>query len=62
MPLADSADTREKHAARAVELLRQAVGKGFKDVKHMKTDRDLDALRQRDDFRRLVRELEEKQP
>ena len=41
-----------------MKLLRDAVSKGFKDVPHMKKDTDLDPLRQRDDFRTLVAELE----
>ena len=44
----------------AMKLLRDAVGKGYKDVAHLKKDTDLDPLRQRDDFRKLVAELEEK--
>jgi tetratricopeptide (TPR) repeat protein len=42
----------------ALKLLRVAVSKGYKDVAHMKKDTDLDPLRQRDDFRKLVAELE----
>jgi serine/threonine protein kinase len=44
----------------AMKLLRDAVSKGFKDVAHMKKDTDLDPLRQRDDFQKLVAELEGK--
>jgi serine/threonine-protein kinase len=58
VPLADKPETREKYAARSVELLRQAVAKGYKDAAHIKEDADLDALRQRDDFRKLVADLE----
>ena len=43
-----------------MKLLRDAVSKGYKDVAHMKKDTDLDPLRQRDDFRKLVAELEGK--
>jgi len=57
--------TQRNEAARlygdaAMKLLRDAVGKGYKDVPHMKKDTDLDPLRQRDDFQRLVAELEGK--
>jgi hypothetical protein len=38
--------------------LRQAFFKGYKDAAHMKQDRDLDALRGRDDFKKLLAELE----
>ena len=44
----------------ALKLLRDAVSKGYKDVAHMKKDTDLDPLRQRDDFQKLVAELEGK--
>jgi tetratricopeptide (TPR) repeat protein len=50
----------EQYANRAVELLRQAVARGFQDAAHMKKNRDLDALRDREDFKRLVSELEAK--
>jgi hypothetical protein len=51
----------EGHAARAVELLRglQAAGY-FKTpgrVDHLKKDEDLASLRERDDFKKLLREL-----
>jgi serine/threonine-protein kinase len=48
----------EQYAARAVELLRQAVDRGFKDVAHMKKDADLDPLRKRDAFKKLMAKLE----
>jgi tetratricopeptide (TPR) repeat protein len=44
----------------AMKLLRDAVGTGFKDSAHMKKDTDLDPLRQREDFRKLLAELEAK--
>ena len=62
VPLADQAKDRERLAARALELLRQAVALGYKDVAHMKKDTDLDALRQRDDFRKFLLELEKSLP
>jgi hypothetical protein len=43
-----------------MKLLRDAVGKGDKDVTHMKNATDLDPLRQRDDLRTLVAELQAK--
>jgi serine/threonine protein kinase len=42
----------------AMKLLRDAVSKGFKDVVHMKKDTDLNPLHQREDFQKLVAELE----
>jgi tetratricopeptide (TPR) repeat protein len=47
----------DAYAARAVELLRQAVAKGYKNAAHLKQDKDLDALRGRQDFTELVAKL-----
>jgi tetratricopeptide (TPR) repeat protein len=57
--------TQRKEAAQfygdaAMRFLRDAVSKGYKDEAHMKKDTDLDSLRQRDDFRKLVADLEGK--
>jgi hypothetical protein len=41
-----------------MELLQKAVQAGYKDVAHMKMDTDLDALREREDFKKLLAELE----
>jgi hypothetical protein len=48
----------EKLAEQALVLLKQAVAKGFRNAAHMKQDKDLDALRDRADFQRLLAELE----
>jgi hypothetical protein len=61
VPLAGEEKTREELAARATELLRQAVAKGYKNAAHMRTDADLDGLRQRDDFRKLLAEMDKNQ-
>jgi serine/threonine protein kinase len=58
---AKEADQAERYAARAVALLRRAVAKGFKDVAYLKKDDNFAALRARDDFRALLKELEEKE-
>jgi tetratricopeptide (TPR) repeat protein len=50
----------ERYANRAMTVLRQAVAKGYTDIGHMKKDSDLDPLRKRDDFQKLLRELEAK--
>jgi serine/threonine protein kinase/WD40 repeat protein len=47
----------DRHAARAVALLRQAAIAGFRDGKHFLEDPDLDALRRRDDFLQLLWDL-----
>jgi eukaryotic-like serine/threonine-protein kinase len=57
---ADEKAARERYAARAVAVLREAVAKGYKDVAHLKKDTDLDPLRGRDDFKKLLAELEAK--
>jgi serine/threonine protein kinase len=46
------------YTERALELLRQAVAKGYKDVGLLKQDSDLKPLRSREDFQKLVAELE----
>jgi hypothetical protein len=44
----------------AMKMLRDAVAKGYKDADHIKKDVDLDQLRSRDDFKKLLAELEAK--
>ena len=60
VPLVEKAEVKERYAARAVVLLKQAVAKGYKDATHMKTDADLAAVRGRDDFKELLKEMEAK--
>src|SRR5262249_25133379 len=50
--------SKEECAQRAVVLLRQAVTEGYTNVEQMKKDDDLKALHERDDFKKLVAELE----
>jgi tetratricopeptide (TPR) repeat protein len=60
----DTSDTtlKEQWASRAVELLSQARMAGFfkerRALEGMKNDDDLAALRQREDFKKLLRELD----
>jgi len=42
--------------------LQEAVNAGFKDGARMATDRDLDSLRGRADFKKLLTELAKKSP
>jgi serine/threonine-protein kinase len=58
---ADRSRLAEEYAARAVAWLRHAFAKGYRDVANLKQDTELDSLRQRSDFRKLLAELEEKQ-
>lgn len=44
----------------AIDLLRQAISKGFTNLDTLKKDTDFDSIRQRDNFRALVAELEKK--
>ncbi len=55
-------DAKRKEAAQvygdaAMRLLRDAVSKGWKDLGHMQQDTDLDPLRQREDFQKLIARL-----
>jgi serine/threonine protein kinase len=65
-PGADANRLAKEEADRAMVWLKQAVHAGYKNASHMSKDRDLDALRDREDFKKLVAELEagpaEKQP
>jgi tetratricopeptide (TPR) repeat protein len=62
----DKLDTKQREDAAkfygdaAIRLLHDAVSKGFKDTDALKNDADLSRVRQRDDFRTLVAELEGK--
>jgi tetratricopeptide (TPR) repeat protein len=61
-PSADKPPLAEQYARRAIELLAQAREAGFfknpRWVAHLKKDTDLDALHARDDYRKLLAELE----
>jgi tetratricopeptide (TPR) repeat protein len=69
LPQADRNRLAERHAARAVEMLERAKAFGHfmvrdwdkeRDfIEHLKKDTDLDPLRSRDDFQKLLRELQE---
>jgi tetratricopeptide (TPR) repeat protein len=48
------------YADQAMALLRDAVAKGWTNTAQTKKDTDLDALRQREDFQQLLKELERK--
>jgi serine/threonine-protein kinase len=56
----DDSKLQEQYAARAVELLRLAVSKGYKDLDSLGRDDTLKVLREREDYRRLLKDLEEK--
>jgi hypothetical protein len=51
---------RLKQADLAMEWLKKAIAAGYKDVAQIKTDSDLDSLRTREDFKKLLAEVEGK--
>jgi serine/threonine protein kinase/Flp pilus assembly protein TadD len=53
-------DRAGAYADRAMATLRHAVQNGYQDAAHLKKDTDLDPLRRRADFQRLLAELEKK--
>jgi tetratricopeptide (TPR) repeat protein len=55
---ASTAPEADAEAERAVAWLKQALAAGYKDATHIKKDSDLDSLRAREDFKKLVAELE----
>jgi hypothetical protein len=57
---ARSADKKQDYADRAMDLLHRAVKAGFQDAAHMAKHTDLDPLRGRDDFKKLLAELAKK--
>jgi tetratricopeptide (TPR) repeat protein len=58
LPEARRKELAQSYGDRALEALRQAVARGYKDADHLKKDTDLDPLRGRDDFRQLLAEVE----
>jgi len=54
----DAAKQAVAEADRAVDWLRKAIANGYKDVANMKKDSDLDSLRGREDFKKLLTDLE----
>ena len=57
-----SADKKQEYADRAMDLLQTAVKAGWSDAAHMAKDTDLDPIRGRDDFKKLIEELAKKSP
>ena len=54
------ADKKKEYADRAMELLQKAVKAGWNDAEHTAKDTDLDPLRDREDFKKLLADLEKK--
>ena len=56
IPLTEG-EPRQALAAEAVRTLKNAIAAGWSNAQHTSHDPDLDPLRDRDDFRRLLAEL-----
>lgn len=56
VPLADD------QAERAMAWLKKVVAAGYKDAKALKTEKDFNSLRSREDFQKLLSDLERKSP
>jgi hypothetical protein len=59
-PAADAARLSKEQADLAMAWLHKAVAAGYRNAAHMKANKDLDPLRQREDFKELLAELENK--
>ena len=55
-----SAAQGKAETAQAMALLRKTVGMGYRDASAFRTDSALDPLREREDFKKLLEELEKK--
>jgi tetratricopeptide (TPR) repeat protein len=60
LPAAKREELARAYGDRAVELLRQGIAQGYKDGDYLKTAVEFQPLRSRDDFKKLVAELEKK--
>jgi tetratricopeptide (TPR) repeat protein len=58
LPQARRQELTKSYGDRAVQALRQALAHGYRDAAHMQKDTDLDPLRGRDDFQKLLAELD----
>jgi hypothetical protein len=54
-------DKKNEYADRAMELLQKAVKEGWDDAGHTARDTDLDPLRNREDFKKLLADLQKQQ-
>jgi hypothetical protein len=50
-----------EYGGKAVEALREAIRRGYNDIRSLQQDRTFEALRGRPDFLQLLAELEKKQ-
>jgi hypothetical protein len=59
IPAANSSPEADTEADRAMTWLKQAVAAGYKDSAQLARDTDLDALRGREDFQKLLADLKQ---
>jgi hypothetical protein len=57
---ADRVRLKAQYAGRAMDFLHQAVAEGYQDASMLKGDPDLASLHSREDFQKLVQEVERK--
>lgn len=57
-PADDAARLASEQADLAMAWLHKAVAAGYRDTTHIKQDKDVDALREREDFNKLIADLE----
>jgi hypothetical protein len=57
---ADRTRLKAQYADQAMDFLRQAAAKGWRNLDVIKKDTDIDALRAREDFQKLLADLEAK--
>jgi serine/threonine-protein kinase len=62
LPLVQRQELATSYGKRSLEALREALAKGYKDIAHLQKDKDLDPLRQRDDFQKLLADLDKNKP
>jgi hypothetical protein len=58
LPAAGRQELAKEYADRAIAMLRRAIADGYKDASQMRKEPALDALRDRDDFTKLLADLE----
>jgi serine/threonine-protein kinase len=57
-PTVEEQSRRTQYADRAVEILRRSITGGYRNLDHLKTDPDLDSLRERADFQEVMAHVE----
>jgi serine/threonine-protein kinase len=62
LPEARRKELTQSYGDQAMAALRQAVANGYKDMDYLRKDKNLDSLRQRDDFQKLLAEPKKDKP